>query len=134
MKKYLPIAAVAIIVAVIVAIALGGKNSNSNKSTDMSNMNQNSSANSNKTVSTDKVSIANFSFSPSSITVKKGATVTWTNNDTSEHTVSADTGNAFESGALDKGKTFSFTFATAGTFKYHCSFHPNMHGTVTVTE
>jgi plastocyanin len=147
MKKFLPIALVIIIVAVIVGVAVGHKSNNkstnnttttppsSNSSSNMSNMNSSSNSSISSTpASTDKVSIENFSFSPVSVTVKKGATVTWTNNDTTAHTVTADTGNTFDSGTLENGKTFSFTFNTAGTFKYHCNFHSDMHGTVTVTE
>jgi plastocyanin len=77
------------------------------------------------------VSIANFSFSPAAITVSIGATITWTNNDSSSHTVTADDGS-FDSGRLAPGATFSQTFATAGTFAYHCSIHSMMKGTVTV--
>lgn len=75
------------------------------------------------------VSIKNFSFNPATITVKAGDTVTWTNDDSTTHTV---TSSAFNSGPLDPGKTFSFTFATAGTFDYACTIHPNMKGQVVV--
>lgn len=78
------------------------------------------------------VSIANFSFQPSAITVAVGTTVTWTNNDTAGHTVTADDGS-FKSDRLGTGSTFSQTFATAGTFAYHCSIHSSMTGTITVT-
>ena len=77
------------------------------------------------------VSIANFAFSPASITVKVGDSVTWTNNDSTTHTVTADD-NSFSSGDLAPGATFSFTFSKAGTFAYHCSIHPSMTGTVVV--
>lgn len=77
------------------------------------------------------VSIASFSFQPAAITVSVGTTVTWTNNDSASHTVTADDGS-FKSGTLATGATFSQTFATAGTFAYHCSIHSSMKGTVTV--
>jgi plastocyanin len=77
------------------------------------------------------VSIANFAFSPASITVKVGDQVTWTNNDSTTHTVTADD-NSFSSGDLAPGATFSFTFTKAGTFPYHCSIHTSMKGTVVV--
>jgi plastocyanin len=145
MRKFLPIALVIVVIAIIVGVAAGHKNDKntgntttppaSNSSNDMSNMNSsNSSSNSSTPSSTDKVSIENFSFSPATITVKKGTTVTWTNNDTTAHTVTADSGNAFDSGTMEQGKTFSHTFDSAGTFKYHCTLHSDMHGTVTVTE
>ncbi len=78
------------------------------------------------------VTLAGFAFSPSSLTVKAGTTVTWTNHDGVTHTVTAD-GGSFDSGHLASGATFSRTFATAGTFSYHCAIHPSMTGTITVT-
>jgi plastocyanin len=77
------------------------------------------------------VSIASFSFQPAALTVAVGTTVTWTNNDSASHTVTADDGS-FKSGTLGKGGTFSQTFATAGTFAYHCAFHSSMTATITV--
>lgn len=78
-------------------------------------------------------SIANFTFSPATITIKKGGTVTWTNSDSAPHTVTSDTG-AFASQTLSQGGSYSHTFSTTGTFTYHCSIHPTMHGTVVVAE
>lgn len=78
------------------------------------------------------VSISGYSFSPASLNVSTGTTVTWTNNDSVTHTVTSDTG-AFSSGDLNPGQTFSYTFNQAGSFAYHCSIHTYMHGTVTVT-
>ena len=78
------------------------------------------------------VSISNFSFNPGSITVNKGATVVWTNNDSVGHTVTADQGAGPASGLLNPGETYAFTFNEPGTFNYHCSVHPSMKGTVTV--
>ena len=60
-----------------------------------------------------------------------GTTVTWTNSDSTQHTVTADDGS-FDSGVLAQGQTFSHTFDTAGTIAYHCTIHPNMQATVTV--
>jgi plastocyanin len=77
------------------------------------------------------VSIASFSFQPAALTVSVGTTVTWTNNDSASHTVTADDGS-FKSDTLGKGGTFSQTFATAGTFAYHCAIHSSMTGTITV--
>jgi plastocyanin len=78
------------------------------------------------------VTIQNFAFSPASVTVPTGTTVTWTNRDSAPHQVGSDTG-AFQGGALGTGASYSFTFTTPGTFPYHCVIHPSMHGTVTVT-
>jgi plastocyanin len=77
------------------------------------------------------VTIADFAFAPTAITVAIGTTVTWTNSDTAGHTVTADDGS-FGSDRLGTGATFSQTFARAGTFAYHCSIHASMKGTVTV--
>jgi plastocyanin len=78
------------------------------------------------------LAIANFAFDPASVKVKAGTTLTWTNNDGAPHTVTAADGS-FASGRLSTGATFSFTFATAGTYTYHCAIHSAMTGTVTVT-
>jgi plastocyanin len=77
------------------------------------------------------VSIASFAFSPTTLTVKIGTTITWTNNDSASHTVTSDSG-AFDSGSMAQSKTFSYTFNQTGTFPYHCSFHPSMKATVIV--
>lgn len=79
------------------------------------------------------VTIANFSFQPDSITLAVGATVTWTNNDSVPHTVTADDGS-FSSGTLAPGATFSRTFPAAGSVAYHCAIHPSMRGTLTITK
>jgi plastocyanin len=60
-----------------------------------------------------------------------GDTVTWTNDDSTTHTVTADAG-AFKSNDLAPGDKFTFTFTTAGAFAYHCSIHPTMTATITV--
>jgi plastocyanin len=73
-----------------------------------------------------------FSFSPSVLTVKVGTTVTWTNTSSAPHTVTSDTG-VFNGSLGGSGATFSFTFTRAGTFSYHCSIHPYMKATITVT-
>ncbi len=82
--------------------------------------------------STVNVSISNYAFSPSSITVVIGVnnTVTWTNNDPVTHTVTADD-KSFDQ-TLTSGQTFTQTFTTAGTFTYHCTIHTYMTGTVKV--
>jgi plastocyanin len=79
-----------------------------------------------------QVTLQNFAFSPASVTVKVGDTVTWTNKDSANHTVTADDGTTFASSTLSSGATFSFTFTKAGTYAYHCSIHTSMTGTITV--
>jgi plastocyanin len=79
------------------------------------------------------VTIEDFAFGPATLTVPRGATVTWTNQDDDPHSVvSADDPKRFKSKALDTGDSVSFTFDDAGTFKYFCSIHPRMQGTVIV--
>ena len=80
-----------------------------------------------------KVSISSSSFSPGTLTVNKGTTVTWTNADYDPHTVTADD-NSFTSTTLNTGDSYSRTFSTAGTFPYHCNFHTNMTASVVVKE
>ncbi len=77
------------------------------------------------------VMIKNFAFSPSSLTIPVGATVTWKNDDVAAHTATS-TSPAFDSGNLDNGQHFSFTFLKAGTYQYVCSYHPNMTGQIVV--
>jgi plastocyanin len=77
------------------------------------------------------VSIVDFAFQPASVEIATGGTVTWTNTGQAPHTVTADDGS-FDSGTLSPGATFSQTFATAGTFTYHCNIHPQMTATIIV--
>ena len=84
------------------------------------------------------VTLQNFAFNPASITVPKGAAVTWVNQDTADHTIVNDAqgsiapGALFTSNPLAKGGSFSYTFDTPGTYPYHYSIHPSMKGTVIV--
>ncbi len=80
---------------------------------------------------TASIAIAHFAFSPAADTVAVGTTITWTNQDATAHTVTQD-GGGFDSGSLAQNATFSQTFATKGTFSYHCRFHSSMVATVTV--
>lgn len=78
------------------------------------------------------VSIKNFSFSPSALTIKTGTKVTWVNNDSVPHTVTSDAGTLLNSVTLSPGQSFSFMFTNTGTANYHCNIHPTMKGTVVV--
>jgi len=80
---------------------------------------------------TAEVIIDNLTFSPETLTVTPGTTVTWLNQESVTHTVSSLSG-AFESGSMSPGDSFSFTFNDKGIFEYRCSLHPTMRGTVTV--
>lgn len=89
------------------------------------------------------VAIQNFAFAPQTLTIKAGTKVTWTNSDSTPHTVtSTDNGSTsasptgvFDSGQLAQGQSFSFTFAKAGTYYYECTIHAamaSMHARVVV--
>jgi len=73
----------------------------------------------------------NFDFTPMASTVAAGTTVTWKNEDGEPHTV-VSTDGLFRSAALDENDTFKFTFTKPGTYKYVCSIHPKMVGTIMV--
>lgn len=143
-----------VLIAIVVVLVLAGggfalanrhKNTPVTTTTDTSTMHDhmasnspttsNNSSSSSTPAATDSVTIDNFAFSPADITVKAGATVTWTNKDSVTHTVTeTDSLKGPDSGNLASGKTYSFTFTAAGTYHYHCSIHPEMLGTVTVTQ
>ncbi|MCL5410932.1 MAG: cupredoxin domain-containing protein [Patescibacteria group bacterium] len=115
-----------IVVVVIAILAVGGyyiyKSSYSKP-----NQSTNSSSSS---VSTNSINISNFSFDPASITVKAGSSITFTNNDGTNHTVTADNGKFDQS--VSSGKTTAVTITEPGTYNYHCSIHSSMKGTIIV--
>lgn len=128
---------VAILLLIGVAIAVTNKSDDQNKSTNQTQTPVNS--NSQSTVSqssesmTGKIEITkNRIFTPSQITVAKGGTVTWTNNDQVAHTVTEDNGEGPDSGSIEPGATYSYTYKNAGSYQYHCKFHPEMRGTIVV--
>lgn len=142
MTKWI-IAAVIIVILGVGGWAVYNKNqSNTNasyrggpNSTATSNTNTNSSgANSSQTSAGKTVNITNLMFTPSQITVKKGDTVTWTNNDSTAHTVVDDLSDVGgpSSGEIAPGASYSFTFTKTGSFQYHCSIHRSMRGTIVV--
>jgi plastocyanin len=77
------------------------------------------------------VGIKDFEFSPPSLTVPAGTTVTWTNNGERRHTVTSTTG-AFGSTGLSNGDTFAQTLTQPGAYQYFCSLHPRMQASVIV--
>ena len=78
-----------------------------------------------------KVDVKSFKFNPGVIAVKKGGRITWTNSDSTAHTATADA-RSFDTQAINPGKSKSVSFTTAGTFAYHCDFHPFMKAMVVV--
>jgi len=116
-----------VIIVIIAVLILGGLivYNFMSKSYNTASGNQN-------TVAGIDVQIQNFAFSPSSLTIKVGDTVTWTNKDTATHTVTSDSGGELSSPSLNKGETYSHQFASAGVYDYHCTHHPSMKAKIIV--
>ena len=72
------------------------------------------------------------SFVPQFISMPIESTVSWTNDDSIQHTITSDEQGLFVSGPISPGETFDNTFDTPGEFGYHCSIHPWMTGRVMV--
>jgi len=77
------------------------------------------------------VTIQNYAFSPATITIKAGDSVTWTNQDSVGHSATADD-TSWDTGILPQGQSKAIAFSKPGTYTYHCSVHPMMKGTVIV--
>jgi plastocyanin len=82
--------------------------------------------------SSSAVKISNFKFAPASVTVKPGARVTATNLDSAPHTATADDGHSFDTGTLAQGASQTISVSKPGSYPYHCTIHPFMHGTLVV--
>jgi amicyanin len=141
-KKALWIGVIVVIVLAAAVFALTkNKNNSNNNAMDMSHSSTATTTQSSPSanpednaVATMAVTISDFSFAPGTIKVKAGDTVTWTNKDSTSHTVTADvkTADAPDGPSIAQNETYSFTFKKAGTYTYHCSIHPSMRGTVIV--
>lgn len=82
---------------------------------------------------TQEVTMSNYSFGPTDLTVHVGDSVTWTNRDTAPHDVTTTSAPvAIHSPTLTKGKSWTYVFTSPGTYRYICSIHPDMLATVTV--
>lgn len=86
----------------------------------------------NSTAGTSKISITSAAYSPASLTIVSGSTVTWTNNDNMPHTVTTEDGN-INSGDIAPGSSFSKTFMTTGTYNYHDVHSTDMTGVLIVS-
>ncbi len=117
--------AAGLVVAVAVLVGAGACSKSDSKS---------STASSGSSGSGNSVTIKSFKFEPATIKVKAGTEITWTNQDSKDHTVSSDGGSQkFNSGHLAKGKTYKEKFAKAGAYQYKCEIHTYMTGTVQVS-
>jgi amicyanin len=120
MDRRLIIAAVVVVIIVVVAVVVLAM--------------QNQPGGSTGTGPAGTVNIQDFKFSPDTMTVNKGTTVTWTNHDNVDHTATSQSGpTSFDSGNIKPGGTYSYTFNETGTYGYICTIHPYMKGNVTVT-
>lgn len=86
--------------------------------------------------SKNKISINKSDFQPDTLEIKKGESVTWVNQDGSQHVISSDQEESgvpkFLSSNLNKGDSFTYTFNTKGTYKYHCRINPNLKGVLII--
>ncbi len=121
---FIVIGVLVLLIAVILGLKYSGlyNNTNSTKSSPSSNL----------AVPGTTVIIQGNAFSPDNLTVKVGTKVTWTNNESYDHTVASDDGS-FDSGNIGQGQSYSFTFTKAGTYSYHCAIHTFMTAKVVVT-
>lgn len=79
-----------------------------------------------------EIQIEKFAYSPSTLTIKVGNTIKWTNLDSAPHTVTSSSGNELASSRLSQGQSYSHTFSQAGTYAYYCTYHPSMKATIIV--
>jgi plastocyanin len=127
--------ATALILAAALIAGCGSSPSSNDDMTAQSSTTSNAAASAAPTggapVQSATVDIKSFKYKPVTVVVKKGGRVRWTNSDTAAHTSTADD-RSFDTQTIDKGKARMVTMTTAGTFPYHCDFHPFMKATVVV--
>jgi plastocyanin len=117
----------------ILALALAAAGCGSSNSSGSSSSTSTSSSSSSGGGGGVQIKMQNIQFAPNAATVKVGQKVTWVNDDSTDHNVTANSGASFKSKDFGKGGTFSFTPDKAGTIKYVCTIHPGMTATLTVT-
>ena len=135
MVKKIVVVSIAIAGAIVATLILSGVNIGNLGVEGSGNSIQQPTASipSNSTVVRIVANAGSNSFSPNPVEVEVGETVTWINDDSGRHTVTSKDG-VFDSGMMGKAQSFSFTFDKAGEYPYFCEPHPNMMGTVVVTE
>ncbi|MFA6001012.1 MAG: cupredoxin family copper-binding protein [Thermoleophilia bacterium] len=124
MKKAFAILSALLMFGIIFAVASGCGSSSSDSSSDGSGATTDAG-------NTAEVKMQGSKFTPADLTVEKGTTVTWSNDDSTPHTVTSNS-KVFNSGNMNKGQNFGYTFNESGTFEYACTIHPSMKGKVTV--
>lgn len=127
-----------IVIIIIIIIGVGvllysmqGYNQNTQNATYMNQSNNQTMMNNSSNMTGNIIYMQNGTFNPNNLTVKIGTNVQWINNDTKQHKIVSDNG-IFQSNILNNGDSFSFTFAKAGIYGYHCGIHTSEVGTVTV--
>jgi plastocyanin len=136
MKKTLVVLCSALALG-LVAAGCGSSDSGGGSNSSSSSSKQKTTASGGGGGKTASVSLKNIAFNPTSVTVAKGGTVKWTNDDSVGHDVTKKSGpgpkfSSGPSGGMQQGDTFQQKFTTAGTINYVCTVHPNMKATVTV--
>ena len=120
------------VLSLVIAMACGSKSSPTNPYNN--NPPPGGGGGGGNTAHSHSIGIAYVAFSPAALTIARGDTVVWTNDDAINHTVTSNTGTALQSGPIASGMTYRHVFATAGVYDYHCSIHTTMHGVVTVQQ
>ena len=142
MRRLFGVLLACVAVAVVVAGCGGGNDNNSSSSSGNADTKSQSTPTAQDTgggsgggtSSGPQVSMKNIKFNPGTLKVKAGRTVTWTNDDSVGHDVTADKFNSGGAGNIEPGKTFTHKFAKAGSYNYVCTVHPGMKGTIKVTK
>lgn len=131
-----------VVLLVVLAILLVGGiymiNQSKDSRTSNNNIVNNNNLNSNKQIENSNarqnlVDISNFVFSPSTLNIKVGDSVTWTNKDSAMHSIKSDSGSELSSSSFGNGERYTHVFAAAGTYAYHCGVHPGMKGKIIVS-
>jgi plastocyanin len=121
-----------LLLCALVALAAAGCGGSDNGGSSSSAASSTSTAASSSSGGGVAIKMQNIQFAPKDVTVKVGQKVTWTNDDSVDHNVTAQSGADFKSKDFGNGGTFSFTPDKAGTIKYVCTIHPGMTATLTV--
>jgi len=120
-----------IIVIIVLVVAVVGILLIKNQSGIQNGTSTETQTSSSPVVAGSAIIIENMAYAPTTITVKVGDLVTWTNKDSVSHSATADDGS-FDTGILAQGQSGTASFSKAGTYTYHCKVHPNMKATIIV--
>jgi len=128
---------IGIVIAVVVLALVGyfamkGNYSGSGVTTTPTTIQNNPQSQGGGAGQTNTISIKNFAFSPSTLNIGVGDTVTWTNEDSASHKLASDSGTEISSNSINNRESYQHKFTTAGTYDYHCSIHPSMKGKIVV--